>query len=79
MWRFIKLCIGERFREFGKLLKNNSDILNLTQPGIVQEVHKAYLDAGADIIETNTFNGQSISQEDFGLEHLVYEINKTAA
>jgi 5-methyltetrahydrofolate--homocysteine methyltransferase len=75
----INACVGERFKDFGKLLKNNSDILNLTQPDIIREVHQAYLDAGADIIETNTFNGQSISQEDFGLEHLVYEINKTAA
>lgn len=51
----------------------------LTQPQIVQAVHEAYLEAGADIIETNTFNGQSISQSDYGLEHIVFEINKTAA
>lgn len=61
------------------MLKNNSDILNLTQPEIVTQVHRDYLEAGADIIETNTFNGQSISQEDFGLEHLVYEMNYKAA
>lgn len=61
------------------MLKNNSDILNLTQPDIVTAVHRAYLDAGADIIETNTFNGQTISQSDFGLEHLVYEMNQRAA
>ena len=53
--------------------------MNLTQPEIVVEVHKAYLEAGADIIETNTFNGTSISQADFALEHLVVEMNKTAA
>lgn len=60
-------------------MKNNSDILNLTQPEIVTQVHTAYLEAGADIIETNTFNGQSISQEDFNLQHLVYEMNYQAA
>jgi 5-methyltetrahydrofolate--homocysteine methyltransferase len=53
----LNLGIGDRFKDFDKQLKNNSDILNLTQPEIVTEVHKAYLDAGADIIETNTFNG----------------------
>jgi 5-methyltetrahydrofolate--homocysteine methyltransferase len=51
----------------------------LTQPDIIYSIHEAYLDGGADIIETNTFNGQSISQSDYGLEHIVYEINKTAA
>lgn len=58
-----------------KDLKNNNDVLNLTQPDIVTEVHEQYLLAGADIIETNTFNGQSISQSDYGLAHLAFEIN----
>lgn len=62
-----------------KQLKNNNDLLVLTQPHIIQGIHEAYLAAGADIIETNTFNGQSISQSDYGLEHIVYEINKIAA
>ncbi len=60
-------------------MKNNNDLLVLTQPHIIQAVHESYLEAGADIIETNTFNGQSISQSDYGLEHIVFEINKTAA
>jgi methionine synthase I (cobalamin-dependent) len=60
-------------------LKNNNDILNLTQPEKVLEVHEAYLLAGADIIETNTFNGQCISQSDYGLQDLSFEINKEAA
>jgi len=60
-------------------LQNNNDILNLTQKAIVTEVHERYLLAGADIIETNTFNGQSISQIDYGLENRVYEMNKEAS
>ena len=60
-------------------MKNNNDILNLTQKAIVTEVHEAYLRAGCDIIETNTFNGQSISQSDYGLEHRVFEMNKEAS
>lgn len=71
--------LGEIFKDVVKLLKNNNDILVLTQPHIIKGIHEAYLDAGADIIETNTFNGQSISQSDYGLEAYVYEINKTAA
>lgn len=60
-------------------MKNNNDLLNLTQPKIVEEVHAKYLEAGADIIETNTFNGQWISQSDYGLEKWSFEINKQAA
>lgn len=60
-------------------MKNNNDLLNLTQPQIVEEVHTNYLEAGADIIETNTFNGQWISQSDYGLEKWSFEINKQAA
>jgi 5-methyltetrahydrofolate--homocysteine methyltransferase len=70
---------GERFKDHTVNLKNNSDVLNFTQPDAITEIHKNYLEAGADIIETNTFNGQSISQADFGLEHLVFDINKTAS
>ncbi len=73
------LDLGDRFKDFDKKLKNNTDILNLTQRDIIYQIHTAYLESGADIIETNTFNGQTISQSDFGLEDLVYEINNTAA
>jgi 5-methyltetrahydrofolate--homocysteine methyltransferase len=71
--------VGERFRDVEKLLKNNNDLLVITQPQIIEGIHEAYLQAGADIIETNTFNGQSISQSDYGLEHMVLEINRRAA
>jgi 5-methyltetrahydrofolate--homocysteine methyltransferase len=60
-------------------LKGNYDILCLTQPGIVRDIHRAYLDSGAEIIGTNTFNGNSFSQADYQTEHLVYEINRKAA
>jgi 5-methyltetrahydrofolate--homocysteine methyltransferase len=60
-------------------LKNNNDILCLTQPEVILEIHRQYLEAGADIIETNTFNATVISQEDFGLEQYVPEINRAAA
>jgi len=60
-------------------LKGNNDLLTLTQPEIIQAVHAAYLDAGADLLETNTFNATSISQADYHLEHLVYELNRDGA
>ena len=70
---------GERFRNHPSDVKGNNDLLCLTRPDIIREIHKAYLDAGADIIETNTFNSTSISMADYHMEHLVYEINKAAA
>jgi len=70
---------GERFRDWPVELKNNSDILNLTQPGIIEGIHKEYLEAGADIIETNTFAATSIPQADFDLQPFVYEINYEGA
>lgn len=70
---------GERFADFAYDLKGNNDILCLTQPEIVKAIHTAYLEAGADIIETNTFNATAPSQADFHTEHLVYEINYMAA
>lgn len=70
---------GERFKDYGKLLKGNNDLLSITQPQIIKEIHEAYLEAGADIIETNTFNGTKISQSDYGLEDLVYELNLNSA
>jgi 5-methyltetrahydrofolate--homocysteine methyltransferase len=70
---------GKRFANHNVDLKGNNDILVLTQPQIIKEIHSAYLDAGSDIIETNTFNGTSISQSDYKTEELVYEINYEAA
>jgi 5-methyltetrahydrofolate--homocysteine methyltransferase len=70
---------GDRFRDHPIGLKNNNDVLNLTQPQIIEQIHREYLAAGADIIETNTFNATAISQEDFGLQKLVAEMNRTAA
>ena len=60
-------------------MKGNNDLLSLTRPDVVSEIHKAYFDAGADIVETNTFNANSISQLDYGMENLAYEINLEAA
>lgn len=70
---------GERFRNWHRDVKNNSDILNLTQPEIIAGIHRQYLDAGADIIETNTFAATSIGQADFELEPYAYEINLEGA
>jgi 5-methyltetrahydrofolate--homocysteine methyltransferase len=70
---------GNRFLDFPHSLKGNNDLLVLTQPQIISEIHEQYLAAGADIIETNTFNSNRISMSDYHMESLVYEINKTAA
>jgi 5-methyltetrahydrofolate--homocysteine methyltransferase len=70
---------GERFKDFPRDLKGNNDLLVLTQPKIISEIHNAYLEAGADIIETNTFNAQAISQADYGLADIAYEMNVAAA
>ena len=71
---------GDRFADWaGQDLKGNNDLLVLTKPEIVREVHSKYIAAGSDIIETNTFNATSISQEDYGLGHLVAELNLAAA
>jgi 5-methyltetrahydrofolate--homocysteine methyltransferase len=70
---------GERFKDWKKDLKGHNDLLNLTQPGIVQDIHRQYLEAGADIVETNTFNSQSISLADYGMESLAYELAKAGA
>src|SRR5487761_820860 len=66
---------GERFEDHPKPLRNNSDILNLSQPEMVTRVHLDYLEAGADIITTNTFTSTAVSQADYGLSHLAYEMN----
>ncbi|MFZ1457534.1 MAG: homocysteine S-methyltransferase family protein, partial [Saprospiraceae bacterium] len=70
---------GERFKNHHSDLKGNNDLLSITRPDIILEIHKAYLDAGADIIETNTFNGTRISQSDYHLEEVTYEINFQSA
>ena len=62
---------GERFKDHHKDLKGNGDILSLTRPDVIASVHRRFLEAGADIIETNTFNGQVISQADYDLEAIV--------
>jgi 5-methyltetrahydrofolate--homocysteine methyltransferase len=70
---------GERFKDWPSDVKGNNDLLCLTQPHIIRDIHGHYLEAGADIIETNTFNAQKISLADYGMESLAYEINVTAA
>jgi len=70
---------GTRFKDWQSDLKGNNDLLVLTQPELIQEIHTQYLDAGADIIETNTFNGTRIAMADYQMEELVYEINYEAA
>jgi 5-methyltetrahydrofolate--homocysteine methyltransferase len=70
---------GKQFANHPRDLKGAADVLNLTQPQIVEEIHRAYLEAGADIIETNTFNAQAISMADYGMEAKVYDMNLAAA
>ena len=70
---------GERFKDWASDLKGNNDLLSLTQPQIVKAIHKQYLEAGADIIETNTFNAQRVSLADYHMQDLAYEINFAAA
>jgi 5-methyltetrahydrofolate--homocysteine methyltransferase len=70
---------GERLREHPKDLKNNSDLLVLTRPDVIRDIHEGYLAAGADLIETNTFGANAIAQEDYGLAHLAREMNVAAA
>jgi len=70
---------GTRFRDHGHLVKNNIDLLVLTRPDLISSIHHAYLEAGADIIETNTFGSTAIAQADFGLDAVVYEMNVEAA
>ncbi len=70
---------GERFKDWPQDLKGNNDLLNLTQPQIVEAIHRQYLEAGADIIEANTFNSTTISLADYRLEKLAYELNVAGA
>ena len=70
---------GDRFKDHPSDLKGNNDLLSLSRPDVVEAIHTAYLEAGADLIETNTFNANAISQSDYGTEDLVYEINLKSA
>jgi 5-methyltetrahydrofolate--homocysteine methyltransferase len=69
---------GEPFKDWPSDLKGNNDLLSITQPQIITAIHLKYLEAGADIIETNTFNAQRISMADYEMEDLAYEINIAA-
>ncbi|TKS59418.1 MAG: methionine synthase [Nitrospira sp.] len=70
---------GERFKEWKKDLKGHNDLLNITQPAIIEDIHRLYLEAGADIVETNTFNSQAISLADYQMKTLGYELSKAGA
>ena len=70
---------GERFRDASKQQKGNNDLLSITKPGVIEEIHSLYLKAGSDIISTNTFNANAISMADYGMQDLAYELNKASA
>ncbi|WP_452597063.1 homocysteine S-methyltransferase family protein [Pontimicrobium sp. MEBiC01747] len=70
---------GERFKDYPTPLQGNNDLLSLTQPQAIAEIHKQYFEAGADIIETNTFSGTTIAMADYDMEDLVYELNYESA
>lgn len=70
---------GERFKDFHTSVKGNNDLLNLTKPDVIAEIHRKFLESGSDILETNTFNANSISLDDYDMGDLVYEINKAGA
>ncbi len=70
---------GSQFKDHSMDLMGNNDILSITRPDIITEIHESYLEAGADLIETNTFNANSISQADYEMEHMVYDLNLHSA
>ncbi len=70
---------GDRFKNHSHLLKGNNDLLSITRPDIIKDIHAQYFEAGADIAETNTFSGTTIAQADYHLEHIVYELNFQSA
>ena len=70
---------GKRFAEHSDPLKGNNDLLSITQPEVIEGIHRAYLEAGADIVETNTFSSTSIAQADYGLQALAFELNEASA
>src|SRR5690606_21628198 len=65
---------GERFADWPRDLQGNNDLLSLTRPDIIRQIHEQYLEAGADILETNTFNAQAVSLEDYGMQDLAQEL-----
>jgi 5-methyltetrahydrofolate--homocysteine methyltransferase len=69
---------GERFKNHTKFMKGNNDILQITRPDVIEEIHMKYFEGGADIVETNTFSSNSVSQADYGTEDCVFELNKSA-
>ncbi|MEL0643883.1 homocysteine S-methyltransferase family protein [Olleya sp. Ti.3.14] len=70
---------GDRFKDYPSSLKGNNDLLSLTQPNAIADVHRKYFEAGADIVETNTFSGTTIAMADYNMEDLVYELNFESA
>ena len=70
---------GERFQDFGRDVKGNNELLSLTRPDVIRDIHEGYLAAGADLIETNTFGATTVAQEDYGMAHLAREMNLASA
>ena len=70
---------GERFKDWPSDLKGNNDLLVLSRPEVIRDIHAAYLEAGADILETNSFNSTAVSMADYGMQALVPELNRAAA
>src|ERR1700710_1090669 len=70
---------GERFKDWASDVKGNNDLLSLTRPDIIKAIHLEYLDAGADILETNTFSSTAIAQADYNMQSLAYELNVASA
>ena len=70
---------GERFKDWAQDIRGNSDLLSLSSPDVIRAIHREYLEAGADLVETNTFSAQRISQADYGMEDLAYEMNYSSA
>ncbi len=70
---------GAQFADWPSDIKGNNDLLSITQPHIIEGIHRQYLEAGAEILETNTFNSQSVTLADYGMAHLAYDFNFAAA
>ena len=71
--------VGDRFRDHPKDVKNNGDLLSITRPDVIRDIHESYLASGADIIETNTFGANALAQDDYALGHLAREMNVASA
>ena len=67
---------GERFKDFERDVKGNNELLSLTRPDVIRDIHEGYLAAGADILETNTFSSTAIAQADYGMAGAVYDLNR---